>query len=152
MKAVLSSFVSMLRSCFRTRASMHIEILALRHQLAVLQRRTNERVRLRTPDRLLGLCFRGSGRRGRSALVIVKPETVIAWQRKGFRFYWCWKSRGREVRETSLEPGNKRIERQPIKIWRPAQRRSLKSPHRRERDRAHVLTFWSEGFGGLDRI
>ncbi len=29
----------------------------------------------------------------RSALVIVKPETVIAWQRKGFRLYWSWKSR-----------------------------------------------------------
>ena len=29
----------------------------------------------------------------RSALVIVKPETVIAWHRKGFRLYWQWKSR-----------------------------------------------------------
>jgi putative transposase len=29
----------------------------------------------------------------RSTLVIVKPETVIAWQRKGFRLYWRWKSR-----------------------------------------------------------
>jgi len=25
--------------------------------------------------------------------VIVKPETVIAWHRRGFRFYWSWKSR-----------------------------------------------------------
>jgi transposase InsO family protein len=29
----------------------------------------------------------------RSALVIVKPETVIAWHRKGFRLFWTWKSR-----------------------------------------------------------
>jgi len=29
----------------------------------------------------------------RSVLVIVKPETVIAWHRKGFRLYWQWKSR-----------------------------------------------------------
>src|SRR6266404_8496640 len=29
----------------------------------------------------------------RTALLIVKPETVIAWQRKGFRLYWRWKSR-----------------------------------------------------------
>jgi putative transposase len=28
----------------------------------------------------------------RSALVIVKPATVIAWHRKGFRLYWTWKS------------------------------------------------------------
>ena len=26
-------------------------------------------------------------------LVIVKPETVIGWHRKGFRLYWTWKSR-----------------------------------------------------------
>ena len=29
----------------------------------------------------------------RSALVIVKPETVIAWHRRGFRLYGTWKSR-----------------------------------------------------------
>jgi len=28
----------------------------------------------------------------RPALMIVKPETVIAWHRKGFRLYWTWKS------------------------------------------------------------
>jgi len=30
----------------------------------------------------------------RSALVIVKPDTVIAWHRKGFRLFWTWKVRG----------------------------------------------------------
>jgi putative transposase len=34
----------------------------------------------------------------RSALLIVKPETVIAWHRKGFRLYWTWKSRHRQGR------------------------------------------------------
>jgi hypothetical protein len=29
----------------------------------------------------------------RSALVIVKPQTVIAWRRKGFRLFWRWKIR-----------------------------------------------------------
>ncbi len=27
--------------------------------------------------------------------MIVKPKTVIAWHRKGFRLYWTWKSRRR---------------------------------------------------------
>jgi len=27
--------------------------------------------------------------------MLVKPETVIRWHRKGFRFYWKWKSRRR---------------------------------------------------------
>jgi hypothetical protein len=31
----------------------------------------------------------------REALVIVKPETVISWHRKGCRLYWTWRSRRR---------------------------------------------------------
>jgi putative transposase len=31
--------------------------------------------------------------RWRSALIIVKPETVLSWHRKGFRWYWTWKIR-----------------------------------------------------------
>ena len=31
----------------------------------------------------------------RSALVLVKPETVLRWHRQGFRYFWRWKSRGR---------------------------------------------------------
>src|SRR5436190_16069468 len=108
MKAVLLSFFSALRSCFRTRESMQIEILALRHQLAVLQRRSTKRPRLRTADRLLWVMLSRLWAQWRTALVIVKPETVIAWQRKGFRLYWRWKSSagkfgrpcvGREIRE-----------------------------------------------------
>jgi putative transposase len=87
---------------------MQIEILALRHQLVLLQRRTNNRPSLRTVDRLLWVLLSRVWAQWRSALVIVKPETVIAWQRKGFRLYWRWKSRAgksgrpcvsREVRE-----------------------------------------------------
>jgi transposase InsO family protein len=29
----------------------------------------------------------------RSALVIVKPETLIGWHRRGFKLFWKWKSR-----------------------------------------------------------
>jgi putative transposase len=31
----------------------------------------------------------------RSALHVVRPETVVRWHRQGFRYYWRWKSRGR---------------------------------------------------------
>jgi hypothetical protein len=71
---------------------MQIEILALRHQLAVLQRQ-KKRVRLAAADRLLWVVLSRLWTQWRSALVIVKPETVIAWHRKGFRSYWRWKSR-----------------------------------------------------------
>jgi len=74
---------------------MQIEILALRHQLAVLQRQ-QKRVRLAAADRLLWVVLSRFWKQWRSRLVIVKPETVIAWHRKGFRLYWCWKSRKRK--------------------------------------------------------
>src|SRR6266545_3714078 len=96
MKPVASSFFLILWSCLRTCASMQMEILALRHQLAVLQRRTNKLVSLGTADRLLWVMLSRLWTQWRSTLVIVKPETVIAWQRKGFRLYWRWKSRAGE--------------------------------------------------------
>jgi len=70
---------------------MQIEIFALRHQLAVLQRQ-KKRVRVRAADRMLWVILSRVWRQWRSLLVIVKPETVIAWHRKGFRLYWRWKS------------------------------------------------------------
>jgi len=41
---------------------------------------------------LLGTAFQLVGRLA-GALVIVKPETVIAWRRQGFRLFSTWKSR-----------------------------------------------------------
>ena len=112
MNAVLSSFLFMLRSCFRTRAAMQIEILALRHQLGVLQRRTNKRPSLRTADRLLWVMLSRLWAQWRTALVIVKPETVIGWQRKGFRWYWRWKSRAGKSGRPCVHPEIRELIRQ----------------------------------------
>jgi putative transposase len=83
MKAVLSSFLSMLHLVTVT-SKYAIEILALRHQLAVLQRQ-KKLVSLRAADRLLWVLLSRIWNQWRSAQVVVKPETVIAWHRKGFR-------------------------------------------------------------------
>lgn len=86
-------------ACLRTRASLQAEILALRHQLLVLQHSNNgHRVRLRATDRLLWVWLSKLWTGWRSALIIVKPETVIAWHRQGFRLYLRWKSRHGEGR------------------------------------------------------
>ena len=53
---VLSVLVSLLltvRTCVRSRAALHLEILALRHQLQVLNRSRPRRLQLAQPDRLL---------------------------------------------------------------------------------------------------
>jgi putative transposase len=77
---------------FRTRAALQLEIIALRHQLGVLQRSV-DRPRLNRFDRFLWAWFSAVWDEWRSALCIVRPETVIAWHRKGFRLFWTWKVR-----------------------------------------------------------
>src|ERR1700730_8247991 len=70
---ILSLFLSMLRSCFRTRASMQVEILALRHQLAVATRR-RKRPSLGSLDRVLWVTLSRFWPRWRAALVTVKAS------------------------------------------------------------------------------
>src|SRR5712692_342907 len=83
-----------LRDCFRARAVLRAEISALRHQLLVLQRSSRgHKLRLRWADRVLWVSLSRLWNNWRSALLLVKPETVIAWHRKGFCLYWRWKSR-----------------------------------------------------------
>jgi hypothetical protein len=53
MTAPLIALFAALRSLVRSRFELHAEILALRHQLAVLQREAPRRPRLRPTDRLL---------------------------------------------------------------------------------------------------
>src|SRR4029077_14244164 len=86
--------LSSIRRGFRTRAALQAEIFALRHHLLILQRRNrNHRLRLNIADRIVWVWLSRLWSGWRSALVIIKPETVIAWHRKGFRWYWRWKSR-----------------------------------------------------------
>src|SRR5207247_3506070 len=82
-----------LLSVFRSRAALQVEILALRHQIGVLRRAAKRRPKLTVADRLFWAWLSGAWADWRSALVIVKPETVIAWHRKGFRLFWTWKVR-----------------------------------------------------------
>jgi putative transposase len=95
MLSVLISLLLTLRGVARTRAALHLEVLALRHQLQVLQRTKPRRVRLVQADRWLWTWLSGSLTDWKMVLVIVRPETVLAWHRQGFRWYWTWKSRRR---------------------------------------------------------
>jgi putative transposase len=99
MLPVLVPFLRMLRDSLRSRVALQAEILALRHQLLVLQRRKlKQRLRLSVLDRLLWVWLSRIWPEWRAALRMVKPETVVAWHRKGFRLYWSWKSRPRPGR------------------------------------------------------
>jgi transposase InsO family protein len=79
----------------RSRVSMQLEILALRHQLTVYQR-SGVRARLKPGDRIFWAWLSRVWSGWRNALVFVQPATVIAWQRKRFREHWTRLSRRRK--------------------------------------------------------
>src|SRR6266566_2999094 len=89
----LKTLLASLASIFRSRVSLGLENLALRHQIGVLHRSAGKRPKLTSGDRLLWICLSRLWRDWRSALAMVKPETVVAWHRAAFRLFWTWKVR-----------------------------------------------------------
>jgi putative transposase len=77
---------------FRSRAALQLEILALRHQLGVLQRSV-DRPKLTPADRLLWAWLCEVWNNWQSSIFLVQPATVIGWHRKGFRLFWTYKVR-----------------------------------------------------------
>jgi hypothetical protein len=90
-----ASLLYSLRFMIRSRASRHLGILALRHQLVLVNRSRRPRLRFTSADRLLWAWLSQAWRGWRSAVHVVKPETVVAWHRRGFRLFWIRKSRQR---------------------------------------------------------
>ncbi len=76
----------------RPRGAVAAANLFLRKQLASLQERKLKPHRVADSTRWL-IAFLSRVFDWRSALVVVKPDTLIRWHRKGFRLFWCWKSR-----------------------------------------------------------
>src|SRR5262249_16481185 len=88
---ILMLFNSLLLG-LRARSVLQAEIIALRHQLIVLQRNQKpKRLVLNRGDRCLWVWLSRVWSGWRSSLIIVKPETGIGWARRGFRLYCAWK-------------------------------------------------------------
>jgi len=94
---------ALLRASLANRASLAMENLALRQQLAILEGSV-KRPRLRQRDRIFWVWLRRLWNGWRSCLVVVQPETVVKWHRQGFRLYWRWKSRRRKPGRPRIEP------------------------------------------------
>jgi hypothetical protein len=92
MPAPLIALLAALRSLLRSRLELHAEILALRHQLAVLQREA-PRPRLRPLGRLLWVLLSRLWHEWRRAVQIVTPDTVVRSHRQAFALAWRWRSR-----------------------------------------------------------
>ena len=98
MVAFLIKVLLVVRSRLHSRARLQVEILVLRQQMLILDRKSPSRVRLRNLDRAILVWRYRLFPALLKAITLVKPETVIRWHRRGFRTYWHWKSRRRDGR------------------------------------------------------
>ena len=84
------------RVLFRSRLELMVENLALRQQLAVFKQKRS-RPALRPADRAFWVLLRQVWRDWANALILVQPNTVVDWQRQGFRLFWRWISRSKRA-------------------------------------------------------
>src|SRR4029077_3936516 len=80
---------------FKSKLRLESENAVLRHQLIVLRRSLHGRVRLTNHDRWFLIQLYRWFPSILTVLTIIRPATLVAWHRAGFRCYWRWKSRRR---------------------------------------------------------
>ena len=90
--SLFSIIASLIWAFLSDRAELAAEIVALRHQVVILQH-SAKRPKLRQRDRIFWVWLSKLWANWRSTLLIVKLDTVVRWHRHGFRLYWRWKSR-----------------------------------------------------------
>ena len=73
-------------------SSAEVDIVALHHQVAVLQRQIGHRPKLTRWDRLLFAALYRFQPSVLRSISIVKPATVVRWHGAGFRLFWNFKS------------------------------------------------------------
>ncbi len=86
-----SIFLGTASDLTRCKKDLAVENALLRQQLIVLRRQV-ERVRLRPTDRVRMVLLARLASSWQDALMIVKPETILRWHRRGFRLFWRRKS------------------------------------------------------------
>jgi putative transposase len=83
--------IQFLRLSLSSRAALSAEVLFLRKQLAFYQEHQISPRKLTAAARF-SLVLWSRFFHWRDALMIVKPETLIGWHRKGIKLWWRWKS------------------------------------------------------------
>ena len=76
----------------KSKMRLEAENAALRHQLTVLRRRLQARVRRTNNDRRYLIVVYRWFPSILQVLTIIRPETPVRWHRSGFRCDWRWKS------------------------------------------------------------
>ncbi len=92
----------------RERRDLLLEILALRQQIAVLER-SLKRPRFSTADRIFWVVLSYCWELWPQALEIVEPETVLRWRRRGRRPRWRWRWQGRQLGRPPIDRETRRL-------------------------------------------
>src|SRR5580693_6173167 len=87
MIGLLCFVLAVLGSPFKSKARLEAENAVLRHQLIVLRRRLEGRVRLTNHDRWFFIQLYRWFPSILKVLTIIRPETLVRWHRAGFRCY-----------------------------------------------------------------
>lgn len=91
-------------SFFRSKTSLVAENLCLRQQLAVMERK-RPRPRFQDRDRRFWILASRWFPHWQNQLLVVTPETVLRWHRKGWKAYWRWRSKpGGRLGRKSIPP------------------------------------------------
>src|SRR5216684_671813 len=103
---MVSVLLLTLRTSARSRAALQLDVLALRHQPQVLKRTTASAVAAHESGPLALDAVSGIWTGWRTALVIVKPDTVIGWHRRGLSAVVCLQKRrmGRPTVPADVRP------------------------------------------------
>ncbi len=99
----ITLLLALINALLADRSRLALENVILRQQLAVL-RRSVKRAKIHDSDRIFWILMRRLLASWRDTLLVVKPETVIKWHRKGWRYYWRRKSRGGKPGRPQVEP------------------------------------------------
>jgi hypothetical protein len=101
MKTILLPLLATLAGLLRRRAVLHLEILALRQQLAMVVHK-DRKLRFRRRERLFWIWLYRIWPGCLEALAVFKADTLVRWHRQGFRLFWTWKSSRRRGGRPSI--------------------------------------------------
>jgi len=104
MKTIVVPLLATLMDLLRSRASLQLEVLALRQQLSLVADRDRKRLSFHKSERIFWVWLYRLWPSCLQTLKIFKPDTLVRWHRKGFRLYWTWKSRPRRGGRPAIDP------------------------------------------------
>jgi hypothetical protein len=104
MKTMLIPVLATIVGLLRSRAVLHLELLALPQKLAMVAARDRRPLRFRRGERLFWVWLYHIWPGCLETLALFKAEILVRWHREGFRLYWTWKARRRSGGRPTISP------------------------------------------------